>query len=325
MKIIISQGDANGIGLEVGIKALRKYFSENNAGTEFALAANPDTLSEYLKKIGENCAIRGGKLVLGSHEIEIVNCETYHAPDFGKTSALAGKLAGEAIDRAIDATLAGKFDALLTLPINKEAMNLGGYHFTGHTEFLGAKCGATPLMILSDARTLSVALATIHEPIARVAALITPELLEKRLSQIIHTVRQDFGIAEPRIAVLSLNPHAGENGMLGTEENEIIRPTIAKFAKNAAGAFPSDAFFCRRDYEKFDAVLAMYHDQGLIPLKMLAGAGGVNFSAELPIVRTSPDHGTGFDIAGKGIADCTSTLDAVRFAENVVMQRRKCK
>ena len=325
MKIIISQGDSNGIGLEVAIKALRHYFRAVNAKSiEFGLAANLRTLNNYLQAIGENYSLDSENLYLDDKLISLIPCETYSEIEFGKVTASAGKLSGEAIDVAIKLVKSGEYDALVTMPINKESLSLGGYDFTGHTEFLANRCGVEqPLMILCT-KGLNVALATIHIPLSAVSSSINEKLLHKRFRQMYISLVKDYGEAKPKIAVLSLNPHAGENGKLGTEENEIIIPAMAstELKPFLYGPFAADGFFAHGDYKKYNGVIAMYHDQGLIPLKMLANGAGVNFTAGLPIIRTSPDHGTGFAIAGKGVAEYQSTLAAFELAEQIYNNRQ---
>lgn len=326
MKIIVSIGDANGIGLEVFFKAINLLGS--GKGIDFSLACNKQTLSEYVSLISTKLVFPvkvDNKLIIGKEEVEILDICSYSPVLFGKTDELSGKQAGEAIEYAISRTLAKEYDAILTLPISKEAMNLGGYKFTGHTEFLASMCEVDePLMILCTEK-LNTALVTIHEAICDVSQKLSTELLHKRFTQFYSTLSKDYGYGSPRIAVLSLNPHAGENGKIGKEEIELIIPAMqsSEYAENLFGPFPADGFFAFGDYEKYDGVLAMYHDQGLIPLKMIANGGGVNFTAGLPIVRTSPDHGTAFAISGAGTADGKSTLEAILLAEKVHKQRSK--
>jgi 4-hydroxythreonine-4-phosphate dehydrogenase len=203
-------------------------------------------------------------------------------------------------------------------------LHKAGYNVPGQTEFYGQKAGvAEPLMILL-AGDIRVALATIHIPLHRVSEQITEYLLLHRLRQLHYSLQNDFGCTLPRIAVLGVNPHAGEQGAIGTEEQTILQPALAQAQSEgirAEGAFPADGFFAKKQYQKFDGILAMYHDQGLIPIKMLAEGHGVNFTAGLPFVRTSPDHGTAFDIAGTQSADPSAVVQAIHAAESIAHAR----
>jgi 4-hydroxythreonine-4-phosphate dehydrogenase len=216
-------------------------------------------------------------------------------------------------------------DALVTAPISKEALRLAGSKHPGHTTLLEELTVAGPATMMLTAPGMRVALATAHVPIARVSRLLSRAAITARLRLLSSSLRIDYGIARPRIAVLALNPHAGESGMLGREEIDVIRPAIAAAKTRgvrADGPFPADSFFARWMPDAYDAVLAMYHDQGLIAVKMTARGSGVNVTLGLPIVRTSPDHGTGFDIAGKNRADSSSMGEAIRAAIDIARRRR---
>ena len=249
----------------------------------------------------------------------------YTPVEFGRESAEAGRLAVGSIEKAYEMLAAGKYGAMLTLPISKHSIHLAGCRFPGHTEMLASLCNTSnPLMILFSAK-FRVALATVHVPLRDVAGLLTEELIIGKTRQFNLSLMQDFGIGQPKIAVLGLNPHAGEEGDLGSEEIAVIMPAVKSLVYqgiDADGPFPADGFFARKMHRQYDGVLAMYHDQGLIPLKLEA-RGGVNFTAGLPVVRTSPDHGTAFAIAGKGIADESGTLNALLAAERICKARRR--
>ena len=215
---------------------------------------------------------------------------------------------------------------LVTAPINKKTIHSDSFNFPGHTEYIEAKLGEgnKALMILMNS-SMRVALATVHEPIAKVSSLLSKDLIKDKLRILNKSLRQDFGIEIPRIAVLALNPHASDDGLIGKEENEIIKPAIDEAAADKIqcfGPFPADGFFGSGEYRKFDAVLAMYHDQGLIPLKALDMDCGVNYTAGLPVVRTSPDHGTAYDIAGKGVASEASMREAIFAAIDIYRSRQ---
>lgn len=328
MKIIVSAGDANGIGIEVFLKAAEIYYRSSESNIEFTICGNQKTIAEYIDFLPDKFrtfAVKNDKITIAGHQLKIKECGEYSQVLFGETSAASGKLSGKAIEISINEVLNGHYDALLTLPISKEALNLGGYAYAGHTEFLAEKCNtSTPLMILCT-DSLNVALVTVHQPLKDVPQSITPELLQNRFQRFYSSLKYDYGIEKPRIAVLSLNPHTGENGKIGSEENQIIIPAMQKseLKEYLYGPFPADGFFAHGDYKEYSGVLAMYHDQGLIPLKLIAKGGGVNFTAGLPIIRTSPDHGTAFNLAGKGVADAESTYQAILLAEKIWNTRNK--
>ncbi|MDX1439648.1 MAG: 4-hydroxythreonine-4-phosphate dehydrogenase PdxA, partial [Rubricoccaceae bacterium] len=243
----------------------------------------------------------------------------------GDITAAAGLAAMKSVETACDLCLKGDADAMVTAPISKEAIHLAGYDFPGHTEFLAEKTKAVGFVMMLVSGDLRVALQTIHMPISQVASQITQERVLVNLRMISDALETDLGIAKPRIAVLGLNPHAGEGGVIGSEEREIIQPAIERARQDgihAEGPFPADSFFGRRTDKTFDAVLAMYHDQGLAPFKALAMGAGVNVTCGLPIVRTSPDHGTAFGIAGKGIASHSSMVEAIKLAAGIATRRR---
>jgi 4-hydroxythreonine-4-phosphate dehydrogenase len=228
------------------------------------------------------------------------------------------------IDRAIDATRAGEFDAMVTAPVQKSVINEAGIAFTGHTEYLGERTGATPVMLLTTGE-LRVALATTHLPLKAVSAAITIDSLCATATTLAAELRHGWGIAEPRIAVCGLNPHAGEGGYLGDEEIRVISPAIARLNASgirASGPLPADTVFVPQVLARFDAVLAMYHDQGLPVIKHAGFEHAVNVTLGLPLVRTSPDHGTALDLAGSGQADVRSLLAAVRLASRLAAPRR---
>jgi 4-hydroxythreonine-4-phosphate dehydrogenase len=208
----------------------------------------------------------------------------------------------------------GELDAIVTAPIHKGNTQLPDFPYTGHTPFFKEKFGAKDVLMLLYRNNLRVGLATEHVPIAKVAQMITKELLISKINLMRDSLVKDFGIDKPKIAVLGLNPHAGDNGQIGNEEQTIIKPLLEQLQQQGQliyGPYGADAFFARASWTQFDCVLAMYHDQGLIPFKTIAQGEGVNYTAGLPVIRTSPDHGTAFDIAGKNIADPTSFLEAI--------------
>jgi 4-hydroxythreonine-4-phosphate dehydrogenase len=240
----------------------------------------------------------------------------------GKPSKTGGEAAAAALRRAIDELKAGKIDALVTAPIDKEMIQSAEFQFTGHTEFLAKELDGEPMMIMTS-ELMRVGLVTIHVPVAEVASKLSKEAIVERIKQLNTSMREDFGVVRPKVAVLALNPHAGDGGLLGSEEQEIIKPAIVEAYEEgilAFGPFASDGFFASGQYKKYDAVLAMYHDQGLAPFKTLT-PDGVNFTASLSEVRTSPDHGVAYDIAGKGIADEQAMRNAIYEAIDIVRRR----
>ena len=242
----------------------------------------------------------------------------------GKPSKAGGEAAAIALSKAIEDLKAGEIDALVTAPIDKEMIQGDAFPFTGHTEFLADKLGGEPLMIMTS-ELMRVGLVTIHVPVAQVAERLSSALIVERIKQMNDSMKQDFGVVAPRIAVLALNPHAGDGGLLGKEEQEIIKPAIVEAYNDgvlAFGPFAADGFFAAGRFKEYDAILAMYHDQGLSPFKTLT-PDGVNFTASLSKVRTSPDHGVAYDIAGKGIAGESSMRNAIYDAIDIVRRRRE--
>jgi 4-hydroxythreonine-4-phosphate dehydrogenase len=329
MKIVVTCGDVNGIGLETLLKSAdvmssNLFFKD----TEFYLSCNTQSLLEYAQKIGYDIEILNERVIVSDHYMKILECDNYSPVQFGKVTRNAGSLSVESLEKAIVHTLNHKFDALVTLPISKESAYLAGFKYPGQTEMLAEKSKVTsPLMILFK-DDLRVALATIHEPLRTVPDLITKEKLTALITQFNNSLKIDFGIDKPKIAVLGLNPHAGENGKIGMEENTIISVALEQLKTEGVlvrGPYPADGFFAHGDYRNFDGIVAMYHDQGLVPLKLLAHGTGVNFTAGLPVVRTSPDHGTAYGIAGKGIASPDSLIAALISAVKIVKARKNHK
>jgi 4-hydroxythreonine-4-phosphate dehydrogenase len=242
----------------------------------------------------------------------------------GALTDTGGKYAVRSLLVAAQCLRDGQLDALVTAPIHKGNTRLHDFPHTGHTPFLKEKFGAKDVVMLLYNGALRMALATEHIPVSGVAAALTKEVVQSKLQILFDSLVKDFGIAKPRIAILGLNPHAGDEGQIGSEEAAVLKPLAEQWQSHGHlvyGPFSADAFFARRSYENFDAILAMYHDQGLVPFKMLALGEGVNFTAGLPVVRTSPDHGTAFDIAGRGIADPQSFREAVFAAIDFVRAR----
>lgn len=331
IRVGITQGDTNGIGLEVILKVI--------AVPEFLEICTP--------------IIYGSSKVVSYHRkaIDMPSFQVHHASnadmvkdtlpnlievtpteeitvELGSPSKQAGLAAFRALEAAVNDLKQGKIDVLVTAPINKDNIQSDSFHFPGHTEYLEASYGEDnkALMVMCS-ENLRVALVTVHLPLSKLAEAINIDIIVERLREFNASLQRDFGIECPRIAVLSLNPHAGENGLLGSEEKEIIRPAIEQAYDNdrivCFGPYAADGFFGNQLYRNFDGVLAMYHDQGLAPFKALSMDMGVNFTAGLPFVRTSPDHGTGYDIAGKGVAREESMRQAIYTAIDIWRNRQR--
>ncbi|MCM1517648.1 MAG: 4-hydroxythreonine-4-phosphate dehydrogenase PdxA [Pseudoflavonifractor sp.] len=329
IRVGITQGDINGIGYEVTLKAL-----EDNRILELCtpvLFGSAKIAAFYRKGLGLQTpsfhqAATAADIKDGDYNIiNIVPEDTKVEP--GQSTPTAGQAAFDALEAATASLRDGEIDVLVTAPINKHNIQSDTFTFPGHTEYLEATIGDgnRPLMILCN-DILRVALVTTHLPIAKVPAHITKESIIDKLEIFAHSLVRDFGIVAPRIAVLSLNPHAGENGLLGNEENDIIIPAIEEAQRHkilAFGPYAADGFFGSGLHTRFDGVLAMYHDQGLAPFKTIAMETGVNFTAGLPFVRTSPDHGTGYDIAGQGEASEESMRCAIYKAIDILRCRER--
>ncbi len=290
----------------------------------FTLAIHPIVVAQAIHTYALDARTDGSALFVGEHVVQILPCRHDAIVAPGVLALDAGRHAVESLELALSALHAGHFDALVTLPVSKEANALAGWLYPGQTEMIAAMCGGTPLMMLCTS-TIRVALATIHIPLRCVAETLTVDGLCASIEALHKALHQDIGIAIPRIAVLGLNPHAGEHGRIGTEETTTIGPAIALAQRTmqVEGPFPADGFFAFGAYKHYDGILAMYHDQGLIPLKLLAHGGGVNVTANLTVIRTSPDHGTAFSIAGTKSADPTSTIEAIDMAVALARTRRR--
>lgn len=328
IRIGITQGDTNGIGYEIIIKAfahpeMLEICTPVVYGNEKVAHYHRQPLEADLENapnfvvVGDAAEARDGQLNLLNTSVEECTVE------YGKCSAAAGRQAQAALNAAFNDWKQGKIDAVVTAPICKAAIHSDSFPYAGHTEYFEKMTESEGLMILCNEQ-MRVALATTHLPVKDIAAAIDAELLKKKIRLLHTTLVRDFCISSPRIAVLALNPHCGENGNIGSEEAEIIAPCIEELRKNSIpcfGPYAADAFFGEGFYRQFDAVLAMYHDQGLAPFKALGMESGVNYTAGLPIVRTSPAHGTAFDIAGQGKASADSMRQAIYAAIDIVRHR----
>ncbi len=321
-------GDLNGIGLEVVIKAVSDNHILNICTP--VIFANNKCVNFYKKTIQESNftfnIIKDFERI-SNKQVNIFNSwEEDVTITPGEESPIAGQYALKSLQDAVGELKAGTIDAIVTAPINKNSIHSEAFPYTGHTPYLRDEFGLQDVVMLMCAENMRVAVVTEHVPVQDIAKEITAKKIVSKLKIIHQSLKSDFGITKPKIAVLGLNPHAGDNGLIGNEEETIIKPAIKEAKQNnilAFGPYPADGFFAHAQYEQFDAVLAMYHDQGLIPFKSLAIGEGVNYTAGMPVVRTSPDHGTAFDIAGKGIADGQSTLESIFLAVDIIRHRKQ--
>jgi 4-hydroxythreonine-4-phosphate dehydrogenase len=326
IKVGISVGDINGIGIEV----ILKTFEDSRILELFTpiIFASNKTVSLHKKELNINTQIHGienaSKAI--SNKVNLVNVWKEHIDiHFGKETKEGGKYALLSLRAAMTALKKNEIDVLVTAPINKHNIQSENFKFQGHTEFLEANLEGESLMILMTDE-LRIGLITGHIPIQKIAESITSGLIEKKVGIMYKSLIQDFKISKPKIAVLGLNPHCGDNGVIGNEDDEIIRPTLEKLqsqGKLVYGPYSADSFFGSKAYQNFDGILAMYHDQGLAPFKTLSFGEGVNFTAGLNKIRTSPDHGTGYEIAGRGLANNGSFKQAVFMAVDIYKSRKE--
>ncbi len=322
----ISIGDLNGIGAELAIKT----FSDNrlleictpilfgsNKLINFYRKSIPDATFNYqhIKDLSRPF----------HKQVNLYNCwEEEVSINPGQLTEAGGLYAIKSLISATEALKDRKIDALVTAPIHKKNIQSADFNYTGHTPYLKQAFGVKDVLMLMSSENFRVGLVTEHVPVSEIAKNITRENIISKLNIMKESLIRDFGIEKPRIAVLGLNPHAGDDGLIGREEEDIIKPAIkdAKHNMLVYGPYSADAFFARNQQQKFDGVLAMYHDQGLIPFKSLAYGEGINYTAGLPVIRTSPDHGTAFDIAGKNKADTGSFLAAVYGCLDIYQKRK---
>lgn len=326
LKIGISIGDINGIGLEVILKTLgHPSMSKICVPVVYASSKVVSYHKNIVDKDFDFFSIRDMEKI-NTEKVNIFNCWQDNVNiTLGAPTVESGQFAIRSLEAATNHLKAGLIDAIVTAPINKEAIKMADFPFPGHTEYLTKHLGSNKeslMFMIND--NLRVGLVTNHVPLSEVAQKITKKLIIDKLMVMNQALKVDFGIERPTIAVLGLNPHAGDGGVIGKEEGEIIRPAIVESKKKGMlvmGPFPADGFFGAGKYTKFDGILAMYHDQGLVPFKALSFGNGVNFTAGLSSVRTSPDHGTAFDIAGKNEADPSSFRQALYLSIDIARNR----
>jgi len=324
----ITQGDINGIGYEVIIKTLAEpqslelftplvFGNSKVASYHRKLLCTPDFSFNLVKKPDQAHDKRANIYNIVENEIKI---------EIGKSTKVAGEMSLLSLNAAIEAIQAGHIDVLVTAPLDKNNIQSDRFRFPGHTEYLASKFKADDYLMLMISRNIRIGVITGHIPVSRVSSEITSDLIYKKIKLLNASLRRDFGIDSPRIAVLGLNPHAGDGGVIGNEEEKTIIPAITRAYDQgmlAFGPYPADGFFGSGNYTRFDGILAMYHDQGLLPFKLLAFEEGVNFTAGLTVVRTSPAHGTAYDIAGKNQASPDSFKAAIYQAVDIFRNRKE--
>lgn len=326
IKVGISIGDPNGIGIEV----ILKIFQEKELFEFFTpiLYGNMKLISFQKRYLNLKTSLspyrEGGKL--SPNQVNVVDVwNNLFTTDFGKSTVEGGHHALKSLKAATKALKENKVDVLVTAPIDKHNIQSESFKFPGHTDYLSKELGGKSLMFMIT-EELKVGLLTDHVPVSEVAQLITPERIEEKVSLMMESLKKDFGISKPKIGVLGINPHTGDKGIIGKEDDEVLRPTLKKLYEKGdivLGPYAADSFFGAQTHTQFDAILAVYHDQGLIPFKTLSFGQGVNYTAGLSKVRTSPDHGTAFEIAGKGLAQTDSFKEALFTARDIYFERRE--
>ena len=327
-RIGITLGDINGIGPEVILKTLSHSRVMERC---IPIIYGAGKVLGYHKNIVKDNSLSfvtcSNPKSAAENKINVINCVHDNVNiSLGKATQEGGKFAYVCLDAATDDLASGLIDGLVTGPINKKAMQMADFPEKGHTEYIAKKVGSEEPLMFMVSDEIKIAVATAHIPLATVTSTITKELLAEKVKVIETSLQKDFGIEKPMIAVMGLNPHAGDDGALGNEEEEIIRPALIELKKGGimvAGPYGADGFFGKGTFKKFDAILAMYHDQGLIPFKTLSFGTGVNYTAGLSVVRTSPDHGTAFDIAGQNVANPASFRSALNAALDIIDKRNR--
>jgi len=321
----ISCGDPNGIGIEVILKTLE----DSRILKSFTpiIFCNNKLLSEQMNSLSiklDYVKISSSKKIV-SGKINVINVwDHFFETDYGNPTADSGKVSYLSLKASVESLKSNDIDVLVTAPINKNNIQNKEFEFPGHTDFLARELDGNSLMFMIT-ENLKIGLLTDHIPLKSVYSQITEERIQQKISLINSSLKQDFGITKPKIAILSIDPHVGDGGVIGSDDDEILKPTLVEMSKSGDlifGPFSSDSFFGSDQYKKYDAVLAIYHDQGLIPFKTISFGEGVNYTAGLKKIRTSPDHGTGYDIAGKGIADHNSFKNAIFSALDILKNRK---
>ncbi len=326
IKVAITHGDVNGINYEIIIKAIKdnrlyELFTPIVYGLSKVVGYHRKNMNfndfnySVIKDARQAMTNQANIINVSSEEVKI---------EYGNATQQAGRLAYMALEKAVSDLKEKKVSVLVTAPINKQNIQSDDFHFPGHTEYLADRFGAEDYLMFMISGNLRIATVTGHVPVKEVSGLLNEKLITAKLAVLKKSLQQDFLINAPKIAVLGLNPHAGDNGLIGDEDLRIIHPAIIKAKKHGElvyGPFPADGFFGSGEYKKYDAILSMYHDQGLVPFKILSMNTGVNFTAGLPVVRTSPDHGTAYDIAGRKVASSDSMRQAIYLAIDIYKNR----
>lgn len=327
IKAGITHGDINGIGYEL----ILKTFSEPKLLDFFTpIIYGSSKAFSYHRKILKNNDISLNVIkkaeLANPKRLNIINCTEAEAQiELGKSTTIAGKFSLLALDQAVSDAKENNIDVIITNPINKKNIQSENFNFPGHTEYFARNFNVSDYLMMMVSDTMRIGFATGHCPVSKIATELTSDIIFKKLRIMSQSLLKDFGIRKPKIAVLSLNPHAGDDGLLGQEEKNIIIPAIRKAFDEgilAIGPFAADGFFGMGAFKDYDGILAMYHDQGMVPFKALSYGGGVNFTAGLPIVRTSPAHGTAYEIAGKNIASIDSFRNAIYLACEIFRNRQ---
>lgn len=327
IKVGVTIGDMNGVGMEIIMKTFQDnrmldritpiVYGSTRLASYYRKALNINNFNFHKIKDASEAQDKKPNLIhLWEEELRI---------NIGESTSTAGEYAFKSLEAATNDLAAGKIDVLITAPINKKNIQSDQFNFPGHTEYLTKLSNADDSLMLMVKDSLRVGTVTNHVQLKDVPSVLSSELIVSKINLLKATLEKDFKILSPKIAVLGLNPHAGEDGMLGEEEKDIIIPAIEQAESGGTlvfGPYPADGFFGSSTFKKFDGVLSMYHDQGLVPFKTIAGGTGVNYTAGLPIVRTSPDHGTAYDIAGKGVASTDSFRNALYLAVDIFENRK---
>lgn len=329
-KIAITIGDINGIGPEVALKSMTKKSVLSK--TQPLIIAPIEVVNIYCKLLNLKFHVMENEndFSIEKGVVNVLPMKEYKniEVNIGKPTKTSGKIAVDSIIRAVELSLRNKTNAICTSPISKKALNLAGFNYPGQTEMIAKLSNSKRYLMMFINNKIKLALVTIHVQLSKVSKILSQKLLSEKIEILNDSLKLDFDIVSPTIAVLALNPHAGEDGLFGNEEKTVINPVIKQFRKrkiSIEGPFPPDGFFGERKYKNYDAVLSLYHDQGLIPVKLIDFYRTVNFSAGLEIIRTSPDHGTAYDIAGKLIANEKSMESAIILSAQIFKNRMKNK
>jgi 4-hydroxythreonine-4-phosphate dehydrogenase len=319
---VFTCGDINGIGPEIVVKTINKKLPSKNRKIIFICPKNVfENTTRIITPLFSYKLCKKLPVKIDTNSVSILNIGDFRQ-NYGQNTKESGKASSISIIKACELVKNNIAEAIITAPISKLAFSKAGINFPGHTEMLADYFKVKKFVMMFLSKKMKAGLVTIHVPIKDVSKLITREKVENVLDVILHSLKLDFNQINPRIALLGLNPHSGEEGKIGSEEEEILKPVLKQYKNNVDGPFVPDAYFGNKLFKNYDCTIGLYHDQVLIPFKLLNFERGVNFTSGMPIVRTSPDHGTAFDIAGKGIANAKSMIEAVNYASLIVKNRK---